>query len=176
MAIPIFPVEAIRRPLESQFEIQTVINSFGYPYEQRIVTSLPYGPRESGWGTQRTYIGRSRFAVGIQHMRMRSQLVPGNANLNNGFEKLWEFYQDRFYNQTTRQIKYEAFYWYDPLVNDQKTTWTGDTSSNGFNSRMEAVTNVTGRYLVRFAESNLSRSCFRSCLVDMRLEFVEVAA
>ncbi len=41
-----------------------------------------------------------------------------------------------------------AFYAYNTTENDDTTTWTGETSNSGTDSRGQAVDNTKGRYLV----------------------------
>lgn len=42
-----------------------------------------------------------------------------------------------------------SFYAYNTAENDDTTTWTGDTVNNGTDSRGQAVSNTTGRYLMK---------------------------
>ena len=164
-------------PLDNMLTIKSTVNPFGGLREQRIVNDLPEGPREDGTGSQRTFIGRNSWVVSIPHLEFRGDPFPGNSNLEDSVETLWQFFQDLFYNSTSKIIKYEAFYFYDAIINDNKLTWKGDTVvSNGYlNTRGEAVTNVTGRYLGRFKESSMSRSAFVRCLTSFSLELIEVA-
>ena len=83
MAVPIFPVSAAGLPLDSDLEIDGLVNSFGDAFEQRIVTGLPRGPRADGEGNLSTYIGVNIFSVGIPHLLFQTQPVGGNANLDN---------------------------------------------------------------------------------------------
>ena len=175
MAIKIFPVGAMVFPLDNMLTIKSTVNPFGGLREQRIVNDLPEGPREDGTGSQRTFIGRNSWVVSIPHIEFRGDPFPGNSNLEDSVETLWQFFQDLFYDSANKIIGYPAFYFYDAIVNDDKDTWKGDTSANGTNSRGEAVTNVTGRYLGRFKESAMSRSAFVRCLTSFSLELIEVA-
>jgi len=175
MAIPIFPVAAAGLPLTSDLEIDGIINSFGDGFEQRIVTGLPRGPRSDGEGGQSTYIGVNIFEVGLPQLLYPTQPVSGNANLDNSVRALWEFYKDRFYDATNNVPQWEAFYWYNPDENDDLSTWFGDTTKAGTNSRGEAVTEATGRYLVRF-DQRLSRIRFVQCVFRFNLTLREVAA
>ena len=175
MAIPIFPISAAGLPLDSTLEIDGIINSFGDAYEQRLVTGLPRGPRADGEGDQSTYIGVNIFSVGLPQLLFQSQPVVGNANLDNSVRELWEFYKNRFYDAAANVPQWEAFYWYNPDENDDILTWFGDTVKAGTNSRGEAVTHETGRYLVRF-DQGLSRSRFVQCVFKFDLILREVAA
>ncbi len=175
MAIPIWPIEFLVFPFTSDLEVDGLINSFGDGYEQRLVTGLPRGPRADGEGDQSTYIGVNIFNVGYNKLQFATQPVTGNANLDNSMRKLWEFYKDRFYNTSTGVPQWEAFYFYNADENDDVTTWFGDTSKAGTNSRGEAVSEATGRYLVRF-EKRLSRTRFIWCLFRGELLLREVAA
>jgi hypothetical protein len=99
--------------------------------------------------------------------------------LEDSVEAAWTFFIELFYDDSiaTPVIGYPAFYYYDPLINDNKLTWKGDTASGTLqNSRGEDVTNVTGRYLVRFVESKFRKSHFIRCLTSFSLELIEVAA
>lgn len=175
MAIAIFPISAAGLPLQSDLEIDGIINSFGSGFEQRLVTGLPRGPRADGEGSLTTYIGVNIFAVGLPQLLFQTQPVAGNANLDNSVRKLWDFYKARFYDATLNIPQWEAFYWYNPDENDDLTTWTGDSSSSGTNSRGEAVSEAIGRYLVRF-EQGLSRVRFVQCVFRFDLILKEVAA
>lgn len=174
MPVPIFPISDHFIPLKHGLTIDVVINKFGDAYEQRIVKSIPRGPRSDGEGDQSTYPGVNNFSIVFNHLLFRSQPVTGNANLDNSVEALWAFYKARFYDSSTQQIKYEAFYVYNLDENDDLTTWTGDTPSSGTNSRGESVDNDTGKYLVRFPP-NLSKGRFAWCLWRSSLELPEVA-
>ncbi len=178
MAVKIFPVAAFGFPEDVEIDIKTTVNPLGGLREQRIVNDIPAGPRESGVGTQRTFIGRGTFSVGIPRVEFRGDPFPGNANLENSVEAAWIFFIELFYDDSiaTPVIGYPAFYYYDPLINDDKDTWKGDTVANGTNTRGEAVSNVTGRYLVRFVESKFKKSHFIRCLTSFSLELIEVAA
>ncbi len=158
----VFPMTAYAYPLTHELRVDAIVNSFGDGQEQRIITSLPR-QRADGIGGVNTYIGVNVFKVGIPHALMRG---------TNSVEQLWDFYLKTFYENGV--IKYESFYWYNPQENDATSTWTGDTPSSGTNSRGEAVTNQTGRYKVRFAQPNLSKSLFMRCVTSFDLEFVEV--
>ncbi len=175
MAIPIFPVAAAGLPLTSELEVDGLINSFGDGFEQRLVTGLPRGPRADGEGSLTTYIGVNIFTVGLPQLQFQSQPVSGNANLDNSVRLLWDFYKARFYNAATNVPQWEAFYWYNPDENDDLSTWFGDTTKAGTNSRGEAVSEKTGRYLVRF-EQGLSRERFVQCVFRFNLSLREVAA
>jgi hypothetical protein len=174
MSVAIFPVSAIRRPLDTTFGFEGVVHSYGKPYEQRIITSLPYGPREDGTGSQGTYPGGHTFRIGHPHLHFRTQPVAGNANLDNSVDALWDFYLARIYDSTNQKLQWEAFYWYDPAINDDTDTWFGDTVKAGTNSRGEAVTNETGRYLVRFGQE-ISKSDVMYLMWAFSLELIEVA-
>ncbi len=178
MAIAIFPLHHIRVELIRDFEIPgAIINSFGRPYEQRIITSLPRGPRADGEGTLSTFVGESTFRLQFSDILYPSTpFGAGNTNLDNSIRALWSFFKDLFYDATANVVKWDPFYIYDPAENDDKTTWKGDTVANGTNSRSEAVTNQTGRYLVRTELAFLSISQVRSCFFNSSFVFVEVAA
>jgi len=175
MAIPIFPISDMFFPLITDLEIDGLINSFGDAYEQRLTTGLPRGPRSDGEGAQSTYIGVNIFTITIDNLQYVTQPVSGNANLDNSVRKIWEFYKDRFYDAANNVPQWEAFYVYNLDENDDLSTWFGDTSKSGTNSRGEAVTEATGRYLVRF-EQQLSRSRFVACLFQVGITLREVAA
>ena len=175
MPIPIFPISNMFFPLITDLEIDGIINSFGDAFEQRIITGLPRGPRADGEGDQSTFIGVNIFTININNLQYITQPVTGNANLDNSVRELWKFYKDRFYDAANNVPQWEAFYVYNLDENDNLLIWTGDSSSSGNNSRGEAVTEKTGRYLVRF-EQQLSRSRFVSCLFRTNLTLREVAA
>lgn len=174
---PIWPISVMTFPLDSELSVQGVVHSFGGIHEQRVIMDVPVGPRADGEGGQSTYVGRNTFLVGIDSLHYVSSsgsLVPGNVNIDNAVRVLWRFYKNRFYDAATRTVQWEAFYWYNPDENDNVLTWTGDVASAGLNCFGEAVTEVTGRYLVRFSQS-LRRSRFRRFLFNFQLELIEVA-
>lgn len=172
----IFPISAIAVPLNQDWTVEAHIHGFGSGQEQRIVTEIPWGSRADGVGGSKTFVGTRRFSLISPRLLFRTQPVAGNANLDNSVEKIINFWRDLFYNSTTGKVQFQAFYWYNPNENDDTDTWTGDSVTSGTNSRGEAVTNVTGRYLVRLAEPKLSLSFFVRCLNQLGLEVVEVAA
>lgn len=174
MAPPIWPITLMAFPMDHQLLVDGVINSFGDGFEQRIVTGLPR-LRADGEGGVSTYIGRNVFTVGVPRLQWLTNPIPGNANLDNSTKVLWNFYKDRFYNPSTNVPQWEAFYWYNPVENDDFSTWTGDTPNTGTNGRGEAVSEATGRYLVRF-QTGLTRTQFIYCLFRFEIELEEVAA
>ena len=178
MPPPIWPISAMTFPLDSELSVQGVVHPFGGLHEQRIIFDLPVGLRADGEGGRSTYIGRNIFRVGINNLSYVSSsgaLVPGNPNIDNAVRTLWRFYKARFYDAITGEIKWEAFYWYNPDENDNVLTWTGDVASVGINCFGERVTEVTGRYLVRF-DQTLNRSRFRRFLFNFQIELIEVSS
>ena len=177
MAAPIWPISAMTFPLDSTLSVEAVVHPFGGLHEQRVVMELPVGPRADGEGGLSTYIGRNTFQVGINRLSYVSSVgtvVPGNPNIDNAVRTLWSFYKARFFNVRTQVVQWEAFYWYNPDENDNVLTWTGDVASGGVNCFGEAVTNRSGRYLVRFGQE-LSRNRFQRFLFNFQIELVEVA-
>lgn len=175
MAVPIFPISNHYFPLRSDLTIDALVNSFGDGYEQRIVTGLPRGPRADGEGGQSTYIGVNEFTIVLKNVQYVTQPHATNANIDDSVRKLWSFFKARFYDAANRKPQWEAFYVYNLDENDDLTTWKGDTPAAGTNSRGEAVSEKTGRYLVRF-DSKLSRSRFVRCLFNFSIVLKEVAA
>lgn len=175
MAVTVFPISNQYFPLRSDLEIDGIINSFGDAYEQRINTGVPRGPRADGEGALTTYIGVNTFVIVMRNTRYITQPHATNANIDNSVRKLWDFYKARFYNATTDVPQWESFYVYNLDENDDLTTWTGDTSASGTNSRSEVVTHETGRYLVRF-ENKLSRERFVRSLYNFQITLREVAS
>jgi hypothetical protein len=168
MAYDVFPVSDIVYPWDEETEVGAVVHSFGDIYEQ---------PREDGVGNQKTFIGRRRFFASVHQLPFRTDPYPGNANLDNSVEAVWDFFIDQFYSTDTGLIKWNPFYLYDPMINSDRSTWTGDSTSNGTNDRSEAVTNETGRYLVRLAEPRYSKSYIKRCLTSIAgLEFIECSS
>ena len=174
MAVAIWPISAMAFPIDQSIAVDTIVNSFGDGYEQRINTSVPRS-RANNQGGVTTHVGVKSFKVRVSRLQWLTNPVSGNSNLDNSGKKLWEFYLARFYNSTTNKPQYESFYWYNPIENDQTDTWTGDSSSSGSNSRSEAVTNTTGRYLVKFPPS-LSFTQVKYCIFDIGLDLQEVVA
>lgn len=164
MATKVFPITAYAYPLDHTLRVDSIVNTFGDGQEQRIITALPRS-RANGFGSISTYAGINTFTVTIPH-------IPYRGSLRDSVEVLWNFYQSCFYENGV--VKYDSFYWYNPQENDNTATWTGDTPSSGTNSRGENVTNATGRYRVRFADSTLTKSLFMRCTTSVGLELVEV--
>ena len=161
-------------PMDHVLEVDGIINNFGDGYEQRLNTGLPRS-RADGEGGVTSYIGVNVFTVNVPRLQWLTNPVSGNANLDNSTKVLWKFFKDRFYDVTNNVPQWESFYWYNPIENDDTDTWTGDTTSSGTNSRGEAVTEKTGRYLVRFTQ-RMSRTQFVYCLFRFGLELREVPA
>ena len=172
----IWPISDLYLPLVHELQVDGVVNSFGSGYEQRIITDIPRGPRADGEGKQSIYVGTNIFQVTFSNLRLLDMSVPTNVHVNNSVRALWKFYKACFYDASTGQIFWRPFFFYSLLENDAVSTWTGSVNSAGINLRGEAVTNLTGRYLVRFSESTLSIDRFRHCLFSGSLTLIEVAA
>ena len=176
MALEVWPISDLYYPLAHRLSVDTVVNPFGGGYEQRIVTDIARGPRADGEGVTSIYVGRNHFTVTINNLRYNSLVHATNNRIDNSFKKLWAFYKSTFYDATTGAIRWEPFYIYNPIENDNISTWTGETLSNGVDSQGNAVTNLTGRYLVRFEQSSISMSRFIRCLFSGSIELIEVVA
>ena len=172
----IWPISHIYFPLVQSPQVDGVVNSFGSGFEQRIITDIPRGPRADGEGGVSTYVGRSTFQISINNLRFPNQIHPTNAQINNSVRELWKFYKACFYDESSGRIQWLPFFFYNPTENDDISTWTGNVGSAGMNSFNQAVTNVTGRYLVRFSDPALRLSRFRRCLFSGSLTLIEVAA
>ena len=172
----IWPISKLYFPLAHILDVNATVNRFGSGYEQRIVTDYPRGPRADGEGGQSRYVGQNRFGIEFTNLLYENSPHPINADIDNSFKKLWNFYKSTFYNQITGEIFWQSFFFYNPTENDDVSTWTGETASAGRNSQGLAVTNITGRYTVRFEDAGLSLSRFRRCLFNGRLTLIEVAA
>lgn len=163
MAYEVFPVAAMAYPLEQTLDVDAIVNDYGGGYEQRIVLDVARGPRADGEGGTSTYVGRNTFKVGIPRIQYSTQPDPsGNPDLDNSVAALWTFYKDRFYNSTTGEVQWEAFYFYNPGENSTKSTWNGTTT--------------TGRYLVRFATPSMTKRQFIHSLYSFDIELVEVVS
>ena len=176
MATPIWPISNLYFPLEHELHVGSVVNSFGSGYEQRIVTDFPRGPRSDGEGGQSTYVGQNSFRLRVRNLNYDNVPEAKNPSIDNSFKKLWSFYKSCFYDPVTRQIFWKSFYVYNPTENDDISTWTGEIARAGVDSQGVAVTNITGRYRVRFSDSSLSLTRFRACLYNGTLTLIEVAA
>lgn len=165
MAYTLFPVAAMAYPLDHDLDIDAIVNSYGGGYEQRIVLDVARGPRSDGEGTQSTYVGQNKFTIGIPRIQATTQPDPSsNPLLDNSVDALWSFYKDRFYNSTTGEVQWQAFYWYNPGENADKTTWdVGDTAAM-----------KKGRYLVRFGEPSMSKTQFIHSLYSFKIDLIEV--
>lgn len=175
MAIDIWPISAMAFPISQTIEIEGIINSYGDGQEQRVNTGLPR-VRADGQGGVTNHIGLKSFSVKISRLQYLTNPVAGNSNLDNSVKELWNFFIKQFYDSVTNQPKWDSFYWYNPVENDDFSTWTGDSVSAGTNSRGEAVTEKTGRYRVRFASQSLTFDQLRYCIFDLGIDLVEVVA
>jgi len=175
---PVFPIQAIRTPLDHEYQIKAVINTFGQGQEQRILpggldTSLS---RDDGTGTLAVFPVWRTWSISIRNIVFRSDPFSGNALLDDSLEKLLEFYHNLFYDSTNNKVRFLSFYWYDPGINDDRSTWLGSDSASGTNSLGETVYNTTGRFTVRFADGMISFSRMQRCLTSVDgLQVIEVA-
>ena len=95
------------------------------------ITSPSYLQADGQQGTS-TYRGVHSFALTFATREIRATL-----------DSMILFLQARIDEGDT------SFYFYLPSENDVIATWTGEVSSSGTDSRGQAVTNSTGRYLVK---------------------------
>lgn len=175
MAIEIFP--GSRHTIESNHavKINATVNSFGGIYEQRIVHDIPV-TRQDGTLRNQKHTGRHELFIRAERLKFESFPVPGNANLNNSIEKIWQFFHDKiFYDSVADAAVWNSFYVYDKVENDDLSTWTGDTPSSGTNSRGQAVTEASGRYKVRLSTPEFSRDLLEGCFFGMGIPVLEVA-
>jgi hypothetical protein len=168
-----WPINEYQVENSHALDVDAHVNKLGGAQEQRINNGLAWGPRADGELGQTTYVGRNSFIVTIDRLRFPSSPFVGNANLDNSLKKLWSFYKACFYSGSN--VVWKCFWFYNPVENDDFTTWTGDVPSTGTNSRGEAVTQATGRYMCRFVEPHLDRRQIKFCLYATGLEVIEVA-
>ena len=176
MPTKIWPISNLYFPLVHVLNVNAVVNRFGSGYEQRIVTDYPRGPRSDGEGGQSRYVGQNLFGINFTNLQYVNTPSMINAAIDNSFKKLWEFYKSCFYDQATGRIDWQSFFFYNPTENDDVSTWTGEVASAGMSSVGLPVTNLTGRYRVRFEDSSLSLSRFRRCVFSGQLNLIEVTA
>lgn len=172
----IWPISDLYFPLVHVLNIGAKINPFGSGFEQRITTDIPRGPRSDGEGGQSIYVGQNVFRINTRNLKYKGIPYAANVNIENNIRKLWQFYKSCFYDPNTGRVMWEPFYFYNLTENDNISTWTGDTVNNGVNSVNDPVSNVTGRYLMRFDEPSMSITRFRSCLFSSSLILIEVDA
>ena len=110
----------------------TVSTGLGH-YFSRIAT--PSILQSDGTQGQSQIAAHHHFQVTYQ-----ARLFRGGTN---SIDELIDFLQARI------DADDESFYFYLPTENDDTSTWTGDVSASGTDSRGEAVTNLVGRYLVK---------------------------
>lgn len=146
MPTPVFPVEC-NYPLTHMIAFATFVGSMGDGHEQRINKNIAWS-RADGEGNVASYKGINRFSISITKAPHTNQASPTyKANL------IWNFYKARLGS-------YEAFYFYNPA--EHAIDLTG--------------AETTGRYLVRFAEANLSRVLFVLKLFNHGVDLVEIRA
>jgi hypothetical protein len=113
-------------------------------------TILPMGPghdivvsrdiahtRASGIGTVASYRGCNVFSLEFGRKN-----YDGPTEASREYRAMLTFLQARKDTGT-------PFYFYNVLENSVPATWTGDTEASGTDLAGNAVTNLTGRYLVR---------------------------
>ena len=173
MVVDVWPISYMAFPIAQSISVEGIVNSYGDGQEQRINTGLPR-TRADGQGGVSRYVGVRQFTVKVSRLQYLSNPVSSNRQLNNSAKELWKFFLEQFYDARNERPVWKSFYWYNPVENDQVSTWTGDTSSNGRNSRNEVVRNTTGRYRVRFASQELTLNQLNYCIFDIGLDLLEV--
>ena len=131
-------------PVEQGIRMANVIADFGDGYEQRANKNQAYS-RADGLGGVTSYKGRNDFAITMD------MLAHVNGDATAGANKLWAFY-------VARTAGYESFYFYNPA--EAQVDLTGAST--------------TGRYLMRFADQELTRKNFRLKLFSAGLGLIEV--
>lgn len=141
----VFPFNT-RYTLIHSIKFQTFVAEMGDGFEQRVNKNLTWS-RANGLGGVTSYKGINSFTINLRGLPHCNESVTHEANI------LWSFYQSCLGNLV-------AFYFYNPAENE-----TIDLSG----------ANTTGRYLVRFAQNNLSRENFMRKLFNVSgLALVEV--
>jgi hypothetical protein len=148
MSYDVFPLPA-HYSLTQGIKFSTYVANMGDGHEQRVNKNLSWGSRGDGKGTSggSSYKGINTFKFSLKNLRHVNESTTEYANV------LWKFYVDHLGSLT-------AFYFYNP--DEQTVDLTGAT--------------VTGRYLVRFADSNLSRDNFALRLFNATIDLVETRA
>lgn len=138
--------------LTHEIRYDTFVVTMGDGFEQRVNKNLTFGNRGDGEGGNgnNSYKGINAFTVTLNKFGHIN--FDGNGNRAPA-TYLWNFYKARLGS-------YEAFYFYNPAEA------TYDATGN----------NTQGRYLVRFAESGLSRELFVLKLYNHEIKLIEVRA
>lgn len=146
MPYDVFPLPA-HYSLNHGIKFSTHIANMGDGFEQRVNKNLSWGSRGDGQGTTggSSYKGVNFFKFSLQRLRHVNESTTEYANV------LWKFYVDHLGSMV-------AFYFYNPAEKE-----TPDLTG----------VIVTGRYLVRFADSNLSRENFFWKLFNATVDLVE---
>jgi hypothetical protein len=146
MSYDVFPLPA-HYTLTQGIKFATYLADMGDGFEQRVNKNISLGTRGDGKGTTggSSYKGMNSFKFSLKRIRHVNASTTEYANV------LWKFYVDHLGNLT-------PFYFYNP-VETETPDLTGVT--------------VTGRYLVRFVNNNLSRDNFFWKLFNADIELVE---
>jgi hypothetical protein len=146
MPTAVFPIPPSYN-LTHEIRFHNFIAEMGDGFEQRVNKNLSWGSRADGLGGYTSYKGLNYFTLQLTHLRHVNNSSTELAN------KLWSFY-------VARLGSYESFYFYNPV--EAAIDPTGNST--------------TGRYLVRFADANLSRDNFVWHVYNVGLSLVEVRA
>jgi hypothetical protein len=148
MAYDVFPLPA-RYTLTHGIKFITLVGNMGDGFEQRINKNLSWGSRGDGQGTPggASYKGLNTFKFSLKNLPHINASATAYANV------LWDFYVDHLGNLV-------AFYFYNPI--EQAIDLT--------------ATIVTGRYLVRFVDNNLTRENFVLRLFNATVDLIETRA
>lgn len=137
-------------PIRMRPQIERILISKGHGYEEFVTRGVSHSGAD-GVGGQTARKIRWVFEIEI-----RAQDYEDGA-----YQDLVDFLLDHWESG-------EAFYFYNALENPRDSeTWTGATSSSGTDRAGNAITNATGRYLVRILEDQLSWD-----VVSSRSDFV----
>lgn len=149
MSYDVFPLPA-HYTLTHGLKFATFVANMGDGFEQRVNKNLSWGNRGDGLGTSGgdSYKGINTFKFSLKHLRHVNASTTEYANV------LWNFYVSHLGNL-------EPFYFYNPAEKETPDL-TGVV--------------VTGRYLVRFTEANLSRENFFWKLFNADVDLTEVRA
>lgn len=145
-------------PIDIEREYDETVIPLG-PGHEVIVSRDVAHTRATGYGSSAAYTGRNIF---------RCRFGRLNYNGTTEFKPVLTFIQ-------ARKADGAAFYFYNVLENCVPATWTGDASSSGTDPAGNAVTNATGRYLVRIY-GNVNWQLAQKKLVALEVEFREVWA
>jgi hypothetical protein len=146
-------------PIKPTLQRESILIPKGYGYEETVTRGSSQTRADGTGGAVAAYKGRWIFEIEIR----AQDYADGD------YQSLVDFIRDKFLGAT-------SFYFYNQLENSETTVWTGDAATGGTDRHGNAVTNTTGRYLVRIYGNKLPWSIQDGTKGNFTLTFHEVFA